>query len=88
MRCDLVITSEWALEFKLIRPFGDNGEEAEQWSENVLHPYDGSKSSIGDGLKLRDSSFSERKGLVVFGYEHSPPIIDLEVAILAFETVA
>jgi hypothetical protein len=38
-QCDLVIPDEWAIEFKLLRPFGDNGKEAEHWSENVLHPY-------------------------------------------------
>jgi hypothetical protein len=83
-----VIPSEWALEFKLIRPFGDNGNQAEHWSENVLHPIGGNVSTIGDCLKLRDSHFSERKAAIVFGYEHSPPIIDLTVAIAAFEVVA
>src|SRR3712207_5827236 len=37
-QCDLVIPDEWAIEFKLLRPFNDNGDEAEHWSENVLHP--------------------------------------------------
>src|SRR5690242_21291732 len=36
---DLLIPSYWALEFKLARPFGDNGKEAENWSVNLLHPY-------------------------------------------------
>src|SRR5215212_271408 len=27
--CDVVLRGSWALEFKLIRPFGDNGAEAE-----------------------------------------------------------
>ena len=26
---DLIITGEWAIEFKIIRPFGDNGKPAE-----------------------------------------------------------
>ena len=51
-KCDLVIPGEWAFEFKLIRPFGDNGKEAEHWSENILHPYPGSTSSVGDCIKL------------------------------------
>lgn len=49
---DLLIPGEWALEFKIIRPFGDNGKPAEHWSENVLHPYPGNTSSLGDCLKL------------------------------------
>src|SRR3712207_4794910 len=75
-QCGLVIPNEWAIEFKLLRPFGDNGERADHWSENVLHPYPGNVSSIGDCIKLIESGFSERKAIVVFGYEHSPPQID------------
>jgi hypothetical protein len=75
------------MEFKLIRPFGDNGVEAEHWSENVLHPYPGNVSSIGDCRKLSESGFSERKAIVVFGYEHTPPRIPLNRAIQAFESI-
>lgn len=87
-QCDLVVPNEWAIEFKLLRPFGDNGKEAEHWSENVLHPYPGNVSSIGDCIKLIESGFSERKAIVVFGYEHSPPQIDIVTAIESFEVVA
>jgi hypothetical protein len=87
-QCDLVIPDEWAIEFKLLRPFGDNGKEAEHWSENVLHPYPGNVSSIGDCIKLIESGFSERKAIIVFGYEHSPPQIDITRAIDAFEVIA
>jgi hypothetical protein len=83
-----VIPGEWAIEFKLLRPFGDNGKEAEHWSENVLHPYRGNVSSIGDSIKLIESGFSERKAIVVFGYEHSPPKIDITTAIDSFEILA
>ena len=87
-KCDLVIPTRWAIEFKLIRPFGDNGVEAEHWSENVLHPYPGNTSSIGDCIKLAQSEFPERKAVVVFGYEHTPPQIDLAVAVRSFEVIA
>ena len=33
---DMLIPGQWALEFKIIRPFGDNGLPAEHWSENIL----------------------------------------------------
>jgi hypothetical protein len=84
----LVIPNEWAIEFKLLRPFGDNGKEAEHWSENALHPYPGNVSSIGDSIKLIESGFSERKAIVIFCYEHSPPLIDTTVAIDSFEAIA
>jgi hypothetical protein len=87
-QCDLVIPGEWAIEFKLLRPFGDNGKEAEHWSENVLHPYPGNVSSIGDCIKLIESGFPERKAIVVFGYEHSPPQIDITPAVESFEIIA
>ena len=87
-QCDLVIPTEWAIEFKLLRPFGDNGSEAEHWSENALHPYPGNVSSIGDSIKLIESGFTERKAIVVFGYEHSPPLIDISIAIESFEAIA
>jgi hypothetical protein len=54
----------------------------------VLHPYPGNVSSVGDCIKLIESGFSERKAIVVFGYEHSPPQIDLTTAIESFEIVA
>ncbi|HSH77531.1 MAG TPA: hypothetical protein VLA19_03255, partial [Herpetosiphonaceae bacterium] len=38
-------TDDWAIEFKIARPFGDNGLEAENWSVNLLHPYPGNTSS-------------------------------------------
>jgi hypothetical protein len=86
--CDCRIPQAWVIEFKLVRPFGDNGKEAEHWSENLLHPYSGNVSAVGDCLKLRDSGFEERKGIIVFGYEHTPPRVDLDVAIRAFEKIA
>jgi hypothetical protein len=76
------------VEFKLLRPFGDNGAEAEHWSENVLHPYPGNVSSVGDSIKLIESSFTERKAVIIFGYEHSPPQIDIITAVRSFEMTA
>jgi len=52
---DVLIPGQWALEFKIIRPFGDNGLPAEHWSENILHPYPGNTSSLGDCMKLLQS---------------------------------
>lgn len=85
---DLLIPGRWALEFKLVRPFGDNGRQAENWSVNLLHPYEGNVSLIGDCLKLRRLGGLERKGVVVIGYEHTPPEIALAPLLDAFELVA
>jgi hypothetical protein len=86
--CDFVLSGEWAVEVKLARPFGDNGKPAERWSENLLYPYPGNTSSLGDCLKLLSSGFPERKAVLVIGYEHTPPVISLEPAIRGFELLA
>lgn len=85
---DLLIPQEWAIEFKIARPFGDNGSQAENWSVNLLHPYPGNTSTIGDCLKLIQLKSSERLAVVVIGYEHSPPKINLSPLIKAFEVIA
>jgi hypothetical protein len=85
---DVLIPGQWALEFKIIRPFGDNGLPAEHWSENILHPYPGNTSSLGDCLKLILSGMSERKGIIVFGYEHAQPVVPLDPAVRSFELLA
>ena len=87
-RCDLVIPGHWAVELKLARPFGDNGSESQHWMKNLLYPYAGNTSVIGDCMKLQNSDFSEREAVVVFGYEHMPPKISLEVAVEALEVIA
>jgi len=85
---DLLIPAAWALELKIIRPYGDNGKPAEHWSENILHPYPGNTSSLGDCLKLLEAMLPERKAVVIFGYEHSPAQVPLDTAISAFELIA
>ena len=50
---DLLVAGFWALEIKIARPFGDNGKLAENWSVNLLHPYGGNTSLLGDCLKLQ-----------------------------------
>ncbi len=85
---DLLIPQEWALEFKIARPFGDNGKEAENWSVNLLHPYPGNVSAIGDCLKLLATQGPERRAIVAIGYQHLPPKIHLAPLIESFEQIA
>ena len=85
---DLLIRGEWAIEVKIARPFGDNGEEAENWSVNLLHPYPGNVSVIGDCYKLLDFTGPERRVVLVIGYEHNPAVIRLQPLFRAFEVVA
>jgi len=85
---DLLIKGFWALEFKIVRPFGDNGKEAENWSVNLIHPYPGNISSLGDCVKLGRANLPERKGIIVIGYEHNPPKIPIEPLIKSFELIS
>jgi hypothetical protein len=85
---DLLIPGQWAVELKVVRPFGDNGLPAEHWSENVLHPYLGNTSSLGDCTKLLGSGLSERKAIIIFGFEHTPAQVPLETALSGFELLA
>jgi len=85
---DLLIPGMWAVEFKITRPFGDNAKEAENWSVNLLHPYPGNVSAIGDCYKLLKLPGPERKAVVVIGYEHIPPQINLTPLIDSFEVIA
>ncbi len=85
---DLLIPNEWAIEFKIARPFGDNGREAENWSVNLLQPYPGNVSTVGDCYKLMKLEGSERKAVVVIGYEHTPARIELTPLIESIEVIA
>lgn len=85
---DFLIPHQWQIEFKILRPFGDNGKEAENWSQNLLHPYRGNTSTIGDCFKLLASNREERSAVVVFGYEHDPAQIPLDPCVYGFEILA
>ena len=84
---DMEIDRDWAIEFKIVRPFGDNGKEAENWSVNLLHPYQGNVSLIGDAYKLAELPPYCHKGLFVIGFEHDPAKISLDPLISSFEVV-
>jgi hypothetical protein len=85
---DALIPGQWAVEFKMVRPHNNNGAIFEHWSENVLHPYEGNTSALGDCLKLLSSGVSERKAVIIFGYERTPPTVKLDAAIRGFELLA
>lgn len=85
---DMVIGDQWGIEFKIVRPFGDNGDPAEHWSQNLLHPYRGNVSLIGDALKLREESRFPDRCIVAICFEHEIPKIQLEPLLASFELIA
>jgi hypothetical protein len=46
------------------------------------------KLSLGDCMKLLQSGLPERKGIIVFGYEHAQAVVPLDPAIRSFELLA
>ena len=72
---DLLIPGQWAVEFKTVQPYNNNGTIFEHWSENAVHPYEGDTSALDDCLKLISSGVSERKAVIVFGYERTPSTV-------------
>lgn len=85
---DLDVESTWAIEFKVVRPFGDDGKVAESWSQNLLHPYEGNTSLLGDAVKLMASDKYPENCLFAICYEHDPPRVDLEPLLSSFELIA
>lgn len=89
--CDLAIPGHWAIEVKLARPYRDNGDVSPYWVQKVISPYPddypGSRSAIGDCLKLAGSNFEERTALMVIGYEHDPPKIEVKTAVESLELI-
>ena len=85
---DMAMQGSWGLEFKVVRPFGDNGKEAENWSVNLLHPYEGNVSLIGDAIKMLQLADYDNKCLVAIAYEHDSPRLDLEPLLASFELIA
>ena len=55
---------------------------------NLLHPYAGNTSLLGDCLKLRALHSKERKAVLAIGYEHDPPQVTLEPLWKGFELLA
>ena len=85
---DLEIENVWAVEFKIVRPFGDDGKPAENWSQNLLHPYEGNTSLIGDALKLMARKDHQHSCLFAICYEHESPVVNLDPLLSSFELIA
>ncbi len=86
-----MIPRDWAIEVKLARPYRDNGDVSPYWVKKVPSPYPddypGSRSAVGDCLKLDKADLDERTALMVIGYEHDPPKIEVGTAIKSLELI-
>ncbi len=89
-RCDLCLGREpiwdWAIELKLLRFLGDNGQLNDNILMHILSPYSAHRSALSDCTKLITSGLAARKAVLIYGFESDA--WPLEPAIEAFETLA
>jgi hypothetical protein len=87
--CDVrAVTADGTLYFegKLLRLKGDNGKPNDNMLTHILSPYPQHRSALTDCLKLKNSGFEGRIGIIIVGYGY--PDMPLEPAVEAFETLA
>jgi hypothetical protein len=86
-KCDVLVPGEWAIEAKMLRPFGDNGKPDDTWLKELLSPYPHDRGVVGDLVKLADSQFAESRMVLVYGFEcrTAQPKVDITIAIDVFE---
>lgn len=89
-RCDLCIGTapswDWAVEVKLLRMLGDNGQPNDNMLMHILSPYPAHRSALTDCRKLLGAGLGKRNAILIYGFEHSD--WPLEPAIAAFEALA
>ena len=89
-KCDLCLGVDpdwqWAIEIKLLRLLGDNGQPNDNMLMHILSPYPAHRSALTDCTKLLGSGLRGRKAVVIYGYESAA--WPLAPAIKAFEALA
>ena len=87
-KIDMVIRDQWVIEFKLARPYRDNGSVEPHWSKKIIYPYKGNESLLGDAAKLSAIDLP-RKCVFAIGYEQDGQKgIPLEPVFQSFEAIA
>ena len=89
-RCDLCLGVgpqwTWAIEVKLLRFMGDNGQPNDNMLMHILSPYPAHRSALTDCTKLIGSGLAGRKAIVIYGFESAE--WPLGIAVDAFELLA
>ena len=61
---------EWAIELKYIRFIGDNGKVNNFGLGKVVSPYKAEHSSVGDAMRLSQTSMGKRKAVIMYGFDY------------------
>lgn len=89
-KCDLCLGTapswDWAIEIKLLRFLGDNGQPNDNILMHILSPYPEHRSALTDCSKLLRSGIAGRKAILIYGFESED--WPLAPAIDAFELLA
>lgn len=89
-KCDLCLGTapswDWAIEIKLLRFLGDNGQPNDNILMHILSPYPEHRSALTDCSKLLASGIAGRKAILIYGFESED--WPLAPAIDAFELLA
>jgi len=89
-RCDLCLGNrpdwEWAVEVKMLRFLGDNGQLNDNILMHILSPYPAHRSALTDCVKLVNSSLGSHKAVLIYGFDHQD--WPLKPAIDAFALLA
>jgi hypothetical protein len=89
-KCDLCIGNgapwQWAVEVKLLRFLGDNGQPNDNMLMHILSPYPEHRSALTDCKKLVASGMAKRNAILIYGFEAEG--WPLQPAIEAFEVLA
>ena len=83
--CDVVLPSEWMIEVKMARFYGDNSKPDDTSLKDLLSPFDVDHSALSDCTKLAAADGPARKAIVIYGFD--APSRPLTLAIEAFETL-
>lgn len=89
-KCDLCVGRgphwDWAIEVKMLRLLGDNGQPNDNMLMHILSPYPEHRSALTDCMKLLRSGLVGRKAIVIYGYGSDD--WPLAPAVDAFELLA
>lgn len=77
---------DWAIEVKLLRFLGDNGQPNDNMLMHILSPYPEHRSALTDCRKMLSTRLARENAIVIYGFESET--WPLEPAIEAFEALA
>ena len=86
--CDLLWGDprNWAIEIKMFRPNGDNGNPDDTAIKDILSPFASDRSALSDCRKIAESDIAPNRSILIYGFDDTrKPLRDM---ITAFETLA